>query len=499
MRRPALSTLPADIVHLIFKEIIPASYKYTPSLPNGPSNPRLQVLGTKVALPLICRALYWEGMSVLYHDIVLRRMWQIFALACTLRSPRGPEICFLIKNIAMDSCPVGGKVASTAKEELRSILRQCHVLHSLAYHPHPNFPFLSDETKSRSRDVDSYFNPTWFFHVSMSQNQPPFLDGPLASRLRRLDLRFLLTQSRLRNLHDLLLATASLRSLNLDYSVQDPLPKALEGFSPVQLPSLIELYMPFGQDANFDEYFCSRWDMPKLARLTLVSLEWWLERPLERFGQRLVYLHLFARYFRDPISCNPHPCPGLAWLCPILEHLIIPNPHNCLQQTPKTMFDSPTLKHLDIWDFGTHERLTSRARYYPWLESPSSGGWVEKIRSNNSLPCLRTVRSLFTEYGKYRGVDWPSICHPDLLFHTPDEEIWHSFPEAYVAQAATRLVPHSPHLLSDDDVYDESTSESDSDDDWTLSTSPDETDGSSETSHWTDEEVAEDVVEGDYL
>ena len=326
----------------------------------GPSNPWPSVLATRVALPLICRALYWEGMSILYSDIILRQMCQIFALAYTLRSTRGANILPLIKIIRMASCPVGGDFAWKAREDLRFILRECHALRSLSYRPHPNFPLLYNESQDSSGG--SYSNPTWFFHVSTSHGQPPFLDGLVASRLHRLNLHFVLTELRLRNLHGLLLKTTSLQSLALEYPIQAfVLPEAPSGLSAVQLLSLVELYIPFGQDPIFDEYICTTWEMPKLARATLASLQWWPIRMLERFGGRLVYLHVFAKHHLDTFFCNDNPCPTLAAHCPMLEHLVIPNPHSCMQRFPATTVRSLTLKYLDFWDFGTYQRAMTRA------------------------------------------------------------------------------------------------------------------------------------------
>ena len=211
----------------------------------GPSNPWHSVLTTKIALPLICRALYWEGMSVLYSDIILRQMRQIFALAHTLRSARGANVLPLIKIIRMSSCPVGGDFARKAREALRFILCECCALRSLLYHPHPNFPLLYDESQDSSGG--NYSNPTWFFHVSTSHTQPAFLNGVVASRLHHLNLHFILTESWLRNLHNLLLETASLQCLALEYPIQSfVLPETPVGLSPVQLSSLVELYIPFG-------------------------------------------------------------------------------------------------------------------------------------------------------------------------------------------------------------------------------------------------------------
>lgn len=431
-------------------------------MPPGPLNPWPSVLATKAALPLICRAHYWEGMSILYNDIVLRRMSQILALARTLRSTRGGDVRPLVKAIRMESCTVGGDLVGRAREDFRFILEECHGLRSLSYHPHPNFPLLSDESPGSSGGT--YFNPLWFFHVSTSYTRTPSLDGLMASRLRRLNLQFVLSESRLRNLHDLLLGTTSLQSLVLDYPIQAfVLSEAPKALSTVQLLSLVELCIPFGQDQIFDEYICTRWELPKLTHLTLISIHWWPERPLERFGEKLVYLHIFAKHYLDAFSCNTDPCPTLASHCPMLEHLVIPNPHSCSYPFPATIVTSSTLKHLDIWDFGTYQRLMTRVQYYRWQEPRTSIGWMKNIRSNGSVPALQTLRFLFTDYGAYCGLEWPLICHPALFLDHPDDEICHSFPNAYVTQTGTRLIPHPPHPIPDA-VDDDSTSEGDSDD-----------------------------------
>lgn len=462
--KPTFCTLPAEIVRIIFEEAIPAAYQYNPSMPASPSNSWPSVLATKMALPLICRTHYWEGMSVLYNDISLRRLSQIFALARTLRSTQGAHIRPLVKIIRMDSCPVGGDFVSRAREDLWFMLQECRAVRSLSYHPHPNFPILSDESPSSSGGSD--FDPLWCFHATTSHTRPPVLDGLVSSRLRRLNLKFALSELQLQNLHGLLLGTTSLQSLVLDYAAQAILSEgAAKDMSAVRLHSLVELCIPFGQDQVFDEYICATWELPKLTHLTLISVQSWPERPLECFGGHLVYLNVFAKHYLDVLSCNADPCPTLASHCPMIEHLVLPNPHGCSYPFPVTSVTSPTLKHLDIWDFGTYQRLITRKLYYCWQEPRTSIRWMKNVQSEGSVPALQTFRFLFTEYGQYCGLEWPLICHPTLLLDRPNDEIFHTFPNAFVTQTATRLIAHSPHPLPNA-VDDDSTSESDSDDSW---------------------------------
>lgn len=88
------TSLPNEILqHICNLATSEPTYQFDSSIQPGVHSPWLQLLRTKKAFPLICRASFWPGMSVLYGDIVLRRMGQVSALADTLRTPTsGPAL-----------------------------------------------------------------------------------------------------------------------------------------------------------------------------------------------------------------------------------------------------------------------------------------------------------------------------------------------------------------------------------------------------------------------
>nr|VWP02200.1 Major facilitator superfamily multidrug transporter NAG4 (N-acetylglucosamine utilization protein 4) (Transmembrane protein 2) [Ganoderma boninense] len=247
--------------------------------------------------------------------------------------------------------------------------------------------------------------------------------------------------------------------------------------SPVSLPSLTDLQI-FTTSAAVDQYLCAHWEVPHLARFTILACTGWPEQLLGRFGRRLRYLHLFPtpQVFSNSQVFMPtlEGCSTLADVCPALEHLVLPK----LATPPSLLINSPTLVHLDFW----------RARGQPvrWKrldQSIATAALRHATRPGNTLPSLRTVRMLYTwgphdvlsqhGFGRFpfpyytstagtgtgagarstrsvggtttrshvRNPDWPWICHPRLLAEGSDDVLYYRFPQGWVAQTVAALIP----------------------------------------------------------
>ncbi|PIL34823.1 hypothetical protein GSI_02610 [Ganoderma sinense ZZ0214-1] len=458
-RQPeTFATLPYEILQHIFSLAIHAepAYQFDPSVRPGAHNPWFELVRMKKAFPLICRASLWPGMLMLYSDVVLRRMGQVSAFAETLRIPDvGPRLGTFIKSIRWDSCVVAAPCSDVIREDLTSIFTRCSRLQSFSFYPHTNFPLRC--TIPEDDDCEGYFNPLWFVMMSPSVPDYPLLQTTTFN-LRSLDLGDLcMDEAILHAIHKLLPALNILESLILGEWPTDPpiLPEdsGLMKLPAVSLPALTNLQI-FATSAASDKYLCTRWEVHKLARFTILACNGWPGELLAQFGRGLRYLHLFPTQsvFSEPPTFCPtlEACSTLVEVCPVLEHLIVP-----LLATPYTPFiNSPTLLHLDLWK--------ARGKPMPMRrqdQSLAASYLRHATRPGNTLPSLRTVRLLFTWGPKdalsmessgsswsgcrshVRNPDWPWICHPSLLPEGSDDVLYYRFPQGWVAQTVATVIP----------------------------------------------------------
>ena len=412
----------------------------------------------KRAFPLICRASVWPGMSVLYSDIVLRRMGQVSALAATLRTPDvGPRLGRLVKCIRWDSCVVAAHCSDVIREDLTFIFARCTRLRTFSYHPHTSFP-LRLQTP-HGDECEGYFNPLWPIMMPSSLPDPPLLQTATFS-LRSLDMDVTMDDAILQAVHRILPSLTALESLSLGpwpiYPSPLPEDSELMNLPVASLPSLANLCI-FATSEALNQYLCARWEMPQLARLTILVCTGWPGQLLARFGRRLRYLHLFPTesVFTDRQAYSPslEACSTLSATCPLLEHLVVPK----LMRTASypLLLDSPTLLHLDLWTTFADPACQQRqdgctAAIYRRLA----------IRPESVVSSLRTVRLLFSgppknptgpawvgcrSYG--RDPDWPWICHPRLLADGSDADsdvdgvLYFRFPQGWVVQTIAALIP----------------------------------------------------------
>ncbi|KAM5541183.1 hypothetical protein V8D89_005112 [Ganoderma adspersum] len=446
--------MPYEILRLIFDfAVAQLPFHFDPSIQLGAHNPWLQNIRTKKAFPLISRTTFWQGMSVLYGEIVFRRMGQVSALAETLcTADVGPRLGSLIKSIRWESCVVAAPCADALREDLTFIFGQCTQLQSFSYHPHPNFP-LKSKTPDHPK-WEEWSNPLWFFLILPPLSHPPLLHGTAVSNLRLLDMQvdFKGHSDLLQAVHGILPTLKALESLILGCWPPPPwpLPEELTGMPMISLPSLNHLRI-FAPEGAAETYICSRWNTPQLTRLTvLLASGWSPTRLLEKFGRLLRYLHLYPTRtnIRDPLAYAPalKACSALSSVSPHLEHLIVPR---LLDTTSyPLLINSPTLIHLDLWASATDPASSRRQdRDQAVLNREVA------VSPGSTVPSLRTVRCLFTRDEDPRGgpwrqnhshtrhPDWPWICHPRLLPTDSDAVLYHHFAQGRVAQTVAALIP----------------------------------------------------------
>ncbi|KAM5536267.1 hypothetical protein V8D89_010044 [Ganoderma adspersum] len=454
-QRPAtFETFPHEILQNIFNLATSTepTHQFDPSIQPGAHNPWLELLRMKKAFPLICRGSLWPGMSVLYSDIVLRRMGQVSALAATLRTPDvGPRLGNLVKGIRWDSCVVAAQCSDVIREDLAFIFAQCTRLRSFSYHPHTSFPLRSQIP--HEDECEGFFNPLWSITIPSSFPDRPLLQTA-SCNLRLLEMDFNMDDAILQAIHRILPTLNALESLALGcwptYPSSSLLPEDSElmNMPVVSLPCLTTLRI-FATSSALDQYLCSRWEIPQLSRLTILFCPGWPGTLLARFGCRLRYLHLFPtlRVFSDPQAYRPtlEACSTLSATCPLLEHLVVPK----LKATASypLLLDSPTLVHLDLWT-PTSDRLCGRRQD----ESSAAKYRRSAVKPESTVPSLRTVRLLLTEVdpsrrgcaactSHTRNPDWPWVCHPSLLAEGSGDVLYSRFPQGWVAQTVAAIIP----------------------------------------------------------
>ncbi|PIL34825.1 hypothetical protein GSI_02612 [Ganoderma sinense ZZ0214-1] len=447
-RTPAtFATLPHEILQHIFNLAVSTepTYQFDPSIGPGAHNPWFDLVRMKKAFPLICRASVWPGMAVLFSDIVLRRMGQVSALAETLRIPDvGPRLGNLVKGIQWDSCLVTAPCSDVIREDLTFIFAQCTRLRSFSYHPHTSFPLRS--VTPDEDECEGCFNPLWFITMPPSIPDHPLLQTPTFN-LRRLELDLSMDDAILRAIHKILSTFNALESLALgpwpaypSLLLED---SELMKLAAVSLPSLTNLQI-FATSAALDQYLCTRWEVPQLARLTIIFCSGWPSQLLGQFGRGLRYLHLFPTpsVFSNNQTFLPslQACSTLVDVCPVLEHLVVPLLEKSLTSYPLPL-NSPTLDE------------PTAAMYRRSALNPES-----------KVPALRTVRLLFTSEkavpslvgvaggaasgsgvrSHVRNPDWPWICHPRLLVEgsaDSDSVLYYYFAQGWVAQTGAAVIP----------------------------------------------------------
>lgn len=359
----------------------------------GPRTAWTLSVSTRKALTTVCKTWYGAASEALYADVALRRMGQISALARTLRAARvvyAPDPSSFIKRIRMAECIVADRCAQVVKADLALILQYCSRLQTFEHHPHPLFEHR-DTLGEEPLSIENWHNPLWFRN---SQVDTP--GGALAERcasgLQRLVFAHIRDEEQLVYLHHLLLKETHLVTMMLGpLGSWAPVLPALSRQPPVILPYLEHLQIPIAL-LKVEHYVYDLWDFPNLRGLTVFSCDDLPRTALDRFGKRLKYLNVVpgddwkGEYLQNTLSF-------LHTLCPVLEHLVLPN---VARQNLPCAIASPTLRYLDIWGF------------------PQDRHVVECMCATDALPALRAIRMLPPHYREDAAL-WmrlPLQCHP---------------------------------------------------------------------------------------
>ncbi|KAI0682033.1 hypothetical protein C8Q76DRAFT_763865 [Earliella scabrosa] len=448
----AFARLPTEIIFTIFRATVSPPECHDPSITRGAFNPWLTELRTKKSLVLVCKAMHWLGMTVLYEDIVFRRMWQIPALARTLQlRDIGPVVSRWIKSIRLVECLVPYWSTTVVREDFHLILKQCTSLRSFSYHGHPYYP-VRHRAPADFDEWDWLSNPTWF----LKGFPPLFHYGTRVwSGLRNLEIALPLRHEdakTMRTVDRLLRHNGELKSLSLysTYEVQPVSIPRLTLLSDLSLTSLSELTIHLTAVYELEKHIITHWNVPRLVRLTLLMCHRWPAKFLAQFGSRLRYLHLFPKVNSPWFSAfDWRRCPNLFATLPALEHLVVPRGRS--DNFSATPLLHPTLKHLDVW---------TPASSLPTELLPHDTLYQRFLHPDSVLPALQGVRLLMldpkaTKLEQMSSAEWkwPLICHPDLLADASDVR-YHRFVDTWVAQTAYALL-RSDHFACDGDAPDE--------------------------------------------
>ncbi|KAF8163602.1 hypothetical protein B0H34DRAFT_329570 [Crassisporium funariophilum] len=104
----SVSQLPPEILYQIYLRSLPPSFLLGPSPYTGLLAWR-KTLAQKKSIVLVCRAWYSAGISLLYEDICIRRLYQLPCLLSTLQggASRNKKFGALIKTLNVQ-CVIPG-------------------------------------------------------------------------------------------------------------------------------------------------------------------------------------------------------------------------------------------------------------------------------------------------------------------------------------------------------------------------------------------------------
>ncbi|TBU62017.1 hypothetical protein BD310DRAFT_974602 [Dichomitus squalens] len=425
-----ITSFPPEVLLRIFRATVPPWHECDPSVMR-PWNPWLDELRFRKNLVLVCKAFAGPATAVLYEDIVLRRMGQIPALASTLSSGTGRALGPLIRHIRIDSCVIWAPCADVVREDVMYVLRQCPALCSFAFHPHPNFPTAHSPREDDAADAWDGFNPDWVLH-DHTDEMGRLLQDKLAAGLRELDISMTLSEVQVVELHGLLSAASSLRTLKLG-PVNTPygFVEDRSSLPPLELPRLEQLQM-YVDHAPFTDYVACKWVLPSLTDLTAIHCGYLPDTLLEAHGRRLTYLHISPEKKDRIFDYSWKRCllEGLSFLsswCPVLEHLVFPASGQLASASHIiAALRSPTLRFLDIW---CHTCSASRES----VEAETA-----RARTADRLPALVRIRRL----RKVPRVELPVVCHPAFVEGDDDDDArLRRFPGMFVVQTAWCVAP----------------------------------------------------------
>ena len=393
--------LPVELLHAIFRYVLPPSTLLDPTPSRGPYSPWARALTTKRNLSHVSRHWHSVALSFLYEDISFRHPTQVRALAATLRE--NPGLARHVKTIVVD-CPVTLKIRDALILDLAQILYRCTSLRTLVF---TDSPFAMEDDL---RCITLYPFPGRMSQAiqSLSESLECFEQWPLGGTPHfTMPISCLAPATRLRKL-----------TINVDH------PASLE---PVSLPALEELDLSQEYDLPRVERASERfvaWSLPRLRALVLPMTTRVQGPVLAAHGRALAFLE-----FRDHLEMGTHPdsdAPRHPYidhlhLCPALRHLVFParaaaNDVGIVDRLPA----HPTLAYVDVW-----------------LNSPAGdmlASFVERRAARKIAPELRWKNIRVLDRALNAIVALPRLFPPDA----PEAELpsVHAIPGLSITHAA---------------------------------------------------------------
>ncbi|KAI0774628.1 hypothetical protein BD413DRAFT_535263 [Trametes elegans] len=436
------SSLPHEILSLIFEETLPDLYGCDPAITGpGISNLWLTSLRTRAALTVVCKGWLGPATELLYSDIVFRRMGQISALARTFRELQlGRDLPRLVRSIRIDSCIVLPPFVYVVAEDLDFILQNCTRLISFTFRPHNAFPPEDWPPREGINLIHILDGTTNRARQSLCERA--------AGGLKALDITMVRNKQWLINFLPVLTSAVHLTSLALGPLSMSEFMES--GTLPLlDFPQLESLQLDFSlRSRELGEYVRQKWQMPALKALTLINCDAPPEGLLHAHGSRLTYLHFYVdqthwRTQHMQFTANSL-LPRLERTCPAIEHLVHPLVD---YYSEPLLVHSPTLRYLDV----LHDS-------YPVYHQDLA------LSQGSRAPRLESLRVVMTG-----AVYYPRVCHPSLLLKADAPAyLVYRFPVHRIVQTR-RCVIHGPALDGvledeDEDMNDSDEDDSDKDD-----------------------------------
>ncbi|KAJ6485426.1 hypothetical protein C8R47DRAFT_1321247 [Mycena vitilis] len=317
---PASSSVPPEILQIIFSYVLPPENMLNPSLHCGPASAWCGAMVTKRVLVSVSKAWYLAGTTFLYKNINLRRVTAVAALLETLNTH--PQLGALVRSIDLLAY-IPPAYNDDVLSDMEDILKLCPLVTSVN-HSHP---FILPQ-KDDGTDPFDFLDRT--------------LVPDLPATVTSLTLGYLVDPDVLKE------CGSRLRELSIMAFDWPDLDIA------ISFPFLDTLTVTFCGHPT--DQFAAKWDMPQLRNLTFRAstevtspdqLFECYENFLTPHGSELSYLAFpgqFSRHFHSAQDLEPggENITGLLELCPLVEHLVL-STHQGVSA------DVPALKYLDIW------------------------------------------------------------------------------------------------------------------------------------------------------
>ncbi len=336
---------------MVFEALVTPSGFLDPSLSAGPHSSWCQTLRVKKGLCLVSRAWGEAVVPLLYGEITLRRVGQLFALVRTLReNPKA--YTHVIWNITLIfHIPEGYK--PLVEQNLAYILVVCPNVRCLSF-ASAFADWLPSDPLFASGTID---NP---LAVALRQAGPritkfEYVDGEMSATKRHyvLPTQLIKTFVGICSLTLLLPPSSPNPFINSLESSADPRP--VLDLPPLTLERLESLTLWHRDADNYLLAMSETWGMPRLRSIAFRSLRCGYKPNMghymkffEKFGRDLRYLD-FGPYklFNIGPQTLTQRISAILNRCPSLQHLVVTD--FCLSENLEALVSESTSFHIDVW------------------------------------------------------------------------------------------------------------------------------------------------------